>query len=1345
MKKAKLLILLFAILIPYFSNARDIYFKHISTLDGLSQLSTISIWQDGLGNMWFGNDVLNKYDGNSIKIYRLSEYIQGIQDINIKKICGNKQSMYVLASTEIIAYDALADQFIQLGLEAECIYYKDNKLYFGQKNKVYVYDPEIKKAELLVSLASESMLIRDILPLDNEKIWIGTTEGLFLKERETQIKDIISKEYISCLFQDSHKNIWIGTLNNGIRIINAETNKISVFNESTPLSPQCRLYNNRIRCINEDDKQNIWIGTYGGITLCIFDNHLTAPYQYNSSSLIHSEYDTFTLRHNSIYSIYKDSQGTMWIGSYYGGVNYFNPSIELYTYYPTSQINKSMLNGFIIGNMIEDNNENLYIATEEGGINKLNRHTGSIKRFDKESGFLPNNTIKSIWFDKENNRLFAGAFNDGLFFKDPDTDYFKPIGENILTSTRQKIISQILPYNEKYILILTQDGVFQLDRKSLALKEFSDVPDLNYKNYSIIQNIHITSDSILWVSSVKEGIFCINLKTKKRITFDKLDIDTNQQVGIIKILSDLDGNIYLLAKSGLFIYNNISKTFRSVNKGKNALLLSNAYYNMALTPSGKIIITSDKGVTLYDPAENKSEHLPFAKVLPLSSINSNCGLYVSSSDNNIFIGAVGGMLFLQEKHIMEMSATDNYPYQLFFSTLSINNESIDPVSHPDIIKNNIAYTSSLKLNHNQNNISISFASPDFMHANSIVYEYILEGLDQQWTTTTDKLIRYTSLAPGNYQLKVREADNKHHQISLNIEITPPFYMSIWAYIIYAILIISLLIYIVSFMQRNALLRASLQLEHREKVRMEEMNQMKLNFFTNISHEFRTPLTLITSQIDLTLGNMNLSPSVKNKILKIKKHTKEMLILIDELMHFNKLEQGTFPLKVSKQDITAFLNDIFLSFKEYAQIKNITYNFEHTNEEIEVWFDTLQLKKVIYNILSNAFKFTDNDGTIILKLKQKKDCVLVSVIDNGIGIKESELEKIFERFYQTNHDATVQWMAGMGIGLALSKSIMNMHHGDIQVESVAGEQTVFTIKLLLGDKHFRDEQKGDWSLDETMYMTESIDLNPDSEVQEEIITLDNDDSKPRILIIEDNEELLQLLTQALNINYNILYADNGEEGLKKAIEYRPNLIISDVMIPRLSGLEICKRIKSLKGTSHIPIILLTARSSEKEQIEGLQCGADDYIIKPFNLDILLIKCNNLIKSRKELQLKISTVSDTEIEKSKLATNTIDQKFLDEAINVVEKHISNSKFDSNIWAKELSIGRSKLFHKIKEITGSTPNEYLIIIRMEKAATLLKNKPNMTIAEIAYEVGFSTPGYFSKCFKDQFGITPLQYRNS
>lgn len=558
---------------------------------------------------------------------------------------------------------------------------------------------------------------------------------------------------------------------------------------------------------------------------------------------------------------------------------------------------------------------------------------------------------------------------------------------------------------------------------------------------------------------------------------------------------------------------------------------------------------------------------------------------------------------------------------LNFDKLFIFNEEIAPGDESGILTEILAKTSDIFLSYQQNNVTVEFATFNYNSDRNRLFEYYLDGFDKVWTQTSGTTVTYTNLPPGDYTLKVRSMENKESlkdAICLNIHVSAPFYATIWAYLFYVLCLTALMVAFVRFKTRQAALRSSLEFERKEKERIEELNQVKLRFFTNISHEFRTPLTLILGQIEV-LMQMDLGTTIYNRIQRIYKNAWHMRNLISELLDFRKQEQGYLKLRVEEQNLVTFTRQIYMCFYEYAQ-KEITYRFDSVEETISVWFDPIQLQKVIFNLLSNAFKYTSNKGNITVEVRKVASQAVVSVCDTGIGIPVEHISKIFDRFYQTdNASSSSSFTLGTGIGLALAKGIMNMHHGKIEVESTVGEGTKFILSLPLGNRHFSDEEMAVTEGRESLIIPEASVSSYGQLMAEEIKepesqkNMDEED-KPTILLVDDNTELLSMLEDIFLPMYNVYTACNGREGLEMAQQIQPDLIVSDVIMPEMSGKDLCYKIKTNVELSHISVVLLTAQTSVEYVVEGLMFGADDYITKPFNIKVLVARCNNLIKTR-----------------------------------------------------------------------------------------------------------------------------------
>lgn len=665
------------------------------------------------------------------------------------------------------------------------------------------------------------------------------------------------------------------------------------------------------------------------------------------------------------------------------------------------------------------------------------------------------------------------------------------------------------------------------------------------------------------------------------------------------------------------------------------------------------------------------------------------------------------------------------------------------------------YTQKLKLSHNQNNLILSFALPDYeQQLSQKQFQYKLDGFDKKWIKTSQTEVHYTNLDPGTYTLRVAAINNSSNQsgditdkeISMQLTISAPWYATWWAFLLYIISFIGCLYYFISSRIAKRTLALSLEKERFEKQQIEQLNQEKLVFFTNVSHEFRTPLTLIISHIDIILQKSSLNPSIYNQILKIRKNAQQMSNLISELLEFRKLEQNHKTLQISQQDITPFLKEIYFSFVDYAHLRNIHYDFQLSETPTLCWFDSQLLEKVFFNLLSNAFKYTPDNGNIIISGRTTDNEVEISISDTGSGIAKNDVSQIFARFFQANNQKPGEYSSpGTGIGLALSKTIVEKHHGTITVDSTLGKGSTFTVRLPRNADVFQADKNIQLSnqQQESSIVPGSLDVLPETDtyLTESVHTENAEEKTHTVLLLEDNEELLQLLTELFSPFYEVICATNGEEGLKQVYEHKIDLIISDIMMPKMSGTEMCLQIKNNIDYCHIPLILLTALNSTEQNIEGLNRGADDYITKPFHAQLLLARANNLIRSRLLMQHQFDKKPISEIDLT--CINPLDKDILKRTAESIEQHIDDTEYDIPVLCKEVGIGRSLLYTKFKALTGMTPNNFILNYRLKHAAALLQQYPDIPIAEVSDRCGFSSPVYFSRCFKNQYGCTPQNYR--
>ncbi|MFD1629847.1 hybrid sensor histidine kinase/response regulator transcription factor [Pseudopedobacter beijingensis] len=1300
--------------------AQSLLFEHLTVKDGLSQSTVNSIYQDESGMMWIGTkDGLNKYNGNEFEVFKpVKGDTTGLFGNNIQTVCGDRKGhLFVQCLWGLIDYDLKSQEFKTVTSKGiVTISYGLNHLWAGKENSIWIYDQKTASLKLHYSFGAETS-ITAVHEVYNGNLIIGTTKGLLLLDKNKKIKTLIADIEVVCLFSDSKKNLWIGSLNDGLYKINSNA---EITNYRHDKSDPTSITANFVRAVCEDNLGNYWIGTSNGLNKLVSGTEQFISFKH-LANVSHS------LGSSSIWDIKKDQQGTLWIGTYFGGVDILNPEFSFYKYYNTGT---DGLSSSVIGHMTEDKDGNVWICTEGGGLNFLNIQTGQISSYQSSSlpQSISSNILKAIWYDRDNDCLWIGTHLGGLNKFDIKTKSFKRYSA---TYAGLKSIRSLVHYQNKFYLG-TKSGIFVFDR---AKETF--YPILQDSSASLthkqIWNIMIDRNGNLWFST-SVAVFKYNLekgtlKAYTHISKNTSGISQNYQQTFFQ---DQKGRIWLgSAGSGLSLYNSKSDTFTSFNTG-NSEIIDDYILDITESKMGYLLIATNKGLSRFDIDNKKFYNYYNGNIFPFTAINER-GLFVSKK-GNLFIGGINGMVELNEEDLDFV----NKPYTIGFSDLWVNNQRVLPFDKTGILDKSISYTDTITLNQNHTSVQLSFFTSNYIKILKEEVLYKLEGFDKEWIHANNRnIITYTNLSPGTYHLRIKGKSPNAKEALLSIVVKPAFYKTWLAYVIYFLIFSGICYAILSSYISKTKLQASLKYSHKEKQKIQELNDAKLRFFTNISHEFRTPITLIMSQAELIFQTENISKSVFQKLKSISSNATKMHRLIGELMDFSKQEQGFLKLKVSPLDITSFIENICAQFKEYAYSKEINLYFEETSP-IFIWFDPAQLEKVFYNLIHNALKYTPAKGVISVRIEQTAEQVYIFVKDTGIGMDDDVSAKVFDVFYQADVKDDISG-TGTGIGLSLAKGIVEAHHGSITVASVPNEGSEFKIALLKGEDHFTAPQK---QLQEVMLTENTNDFSEETQRQaQEDTPVVVSSKKASILIVEDNKELLDVLVSIFKPIYTVNTAPNGREGLEKIMDIQPDIVLSDVMMPEMSGTELCHQIKTNVTTCHIPVILLTARTSEEHTLEGLQLGADDYITKPFNAKLLIAKCHNLINNRRLLQAKFS--KSTSAETSLIATNPYDEQLLQKAIEIIENNINNPQLDVNFFAQEMNLGRTNLFAKIKGITGQTPNEFILNIRLKKSLIMLKENPNLTISEIAYQTGFNEPAYFIKCFKKTFGLTPTQYR--
>lgn len=1328
-----------ACLVSMALQAQNITFNHLTTDDGLSQFSINSLYLDENGILWIGTrEGLNRYDGDGIQTYKYRKNDPNSLFCNtVLYLTGNRDGKIYLLCTEGISEFNLSTQKFTTLLQGNVssIYYNKG-LFIGKNNQIYRYNERAASFEPYYQLDGEN---RDVFCMyqDKDKFWMGTTgNGVYCLNLDSKkLTHPIQNGNITNIYQDSEGELWVGSWEEGLFRVKGNGEIINFKNDSR--NPHS-ISSNFVRACHEDDLGAIWIGTFNGLN------------RYDKSTGVFQRYtaedpQSDGLTHSSIWCIVKDKQGTLWMGTYFGGVNYFNPEYEIYTRYTYSPIEAQGLSNPIVGRTIEDKDGNLWIGTEGGGLNFYNRRTHEFKRFrpGNHPNSISHNNIKALYYDATKDIIWIGTHLGGLDRLDIRSGGFTHyrMDANNPETLPSDIIRDITPYQND-LIVATQNGVCLFNpAKGKCQQLFQDTQE--GRRIKMVADVTFDNTGTLWIGVTGEGVFSYRFDTQKLTNYrhDPANLHSISNNNVNNIMQDSKGNLWFSTSgSGLDLYHPSTHDFENFDQIKNGLI-SDCIYEAEESPtSGNLLLITNQGFSIFNQQGGRFRNYSIENGFPFTAVNENA--LCITRDGEIFLGGTQGMISFHEK---KLNFTPK-PYKIILSHLIVNGTEIKVGDETGILRQSLYRTPEITLHADQSMFSVEFSTSNYVAANKDDIVYKLEGFSDDWNSTRGlHTITYTNLNAGIYNLLIKPEGKDESfcpQAHLTIRVLPPYYKTPLAYLLYLIVTGALLWYLVRAYKSRIKLRESLKYEQKHIRDVEALNQSKLRFFTNISHEFRTPLTLIVAQVETLLQSHNFTPVLYNKVLSIYKNSIQLRELITELLDFRKQEQGHMKIRVSPHNLVDFLYENYLLFLEYAATKQTSFYFEKETDSLEVWYDQKQMQKVINNLFSNAIKHTKEGDSITLSIREGDGGVIIRVTDTGSGIATGKLDKIFDRFFQVDPiDSTDASDTGTGIGLALTKGIIELHHGTIRVESESGKGSSFIVILRLGKAHFKEEEINHHadSIQQIEILKPGTDALLKAELEENVPNKRLPDAK--ILIVEDNLSICGMLADIFKPFYEVLTAADGEEGLALVRSEMPSIVVSDVVMPKTSGTELCKRIKNDFKTCHIPVVLLTARTAVEQNIEGYRIGADDYITKPFNTNLLISRCNNLVNSRILLQEKFSKQPHAFAQM--LATNPIDKEILDRAMMVIEKHLDDTEFNVNVFAREMAMARTNLFTKLKAITGQTPNDFILTIRLKKGALMLRNNPELNITEISDRIGFSSSRYFSKCFKDVYRVSPLAYR--
>ncbi|MFD2587352.1 two-component regulator propeller domain-containing protein [Croceitalea marina] len=1364
----------------------NIYFDKITTDDGLSQNDVNSIYQDAQGFMWFGtHDGLNMYDGYDFTVYNPQNDVAGSINSNlIFKILGDEKGNLWVGTTGrgLNFFDRSTSTFTAFMHDEEDASTLDNDhisdLLIDTKNRLWVATSRgINLLDLNKPLDSvnfqkyhlenisfrlgwDGKIIYDIFEDSEKRIFVGGSGGLYQMARDENghiyFKLMnesfgLEEQTVTCINQDNLGRLIIGT-NQGFYIQEKRNGH----------SKLKKIAKGQFNSILIDKKGHIWAGSNQG--LLQFANSPLKDIPTLVNQFVYSPYDESSISKNIIKSLYTDNTGIIWVGTNGGGINKFDPERKKFT-----TIQKTMhpnsLSYDKIRAMYEDSKGTLWVGTEGGGLNMqvLSKDGISKKKFKNFQRVSKPFALTEIG-EPGNKKLLIGVEGSPGLYK-VDIEDSENITDNDIVPFHEvnQSVFAILEDKDKTLWIGTYGaGLQRWIKKDDGYKIdifMSNIGDAKSISSNIIRNIYEDVKGNIWIGT-GDGLCRLDLgeKNKNNPNFkvfknrkdDKNSLSHNY---ILSMYESEKGDFWVGTFGGglnKLTIQNKKVTFKSYSESNG--LPNNVIKGILEDSEGSLWLSTNQGISKFCPKEETFKNYDVNDGLQSNEFQELACL--KRANGQMLFGGVNGFNTFFPEDIEENS----FRAETIITNLSIFNKEInvgEKIGGRVLLNEPISNTDQIELKYRENNFSFAFAALHYAAPQKNQFAYMLEGFDEEWiTTTSDKrFATYTNLAPGSYTLKVKASNNDglwdDSPTALKIKVIPPIYRTNVAYAFYGLLILGLLWWFWRYTFIRTTEKHQLQLEHIEKEQSEELQRVKLEFFTNISHEFRTPLTLIKGPLEYLQKNAGSldQETVDEQHTLMHKNTNYLLRLVNQLLDFRKLNQGKMRLVVRNTDVISFIKEVVEPFQFLAHKKAIHLNINTKHRSLITWFDHEALEKIMNNLLSNAFKFTPENGHIVTSIHKEtineQNHLVLRVKDSGTGIEKDKLNDIFQRFYVEKDENQVN-PEGMGIGLSFTKDLIELHQGSIKVISEQGKGTEFIVILPM-NKDAYENVKGITCKESTdsdflvrSSETESFAIGLNDELADENLSKSRS-KQPVLLIVDDNADIRSFIKQSLKDSYTIYESENGKQGLETANEILPNIILSDVVMPMMDGIEFCNLIKTKEETSHIPVVMLTAKSSEESKLEGLKSGADDYLTKPFNMEMLKLKLANIVKQRNELRKRFNR--NIAIQPSEVTVTSTDEKFLSQAMEIVEKHMMNTDFNVEMMVKEMGLSRSNLYLKFKEITGLSSSEFIRNVRLKRAVQLFESS-DLSVKEIMYMTGFNTASYFSKCFKKQFGVIPSEY---
>lgn len=1306
--------------------------KHLGIEQGLSNNSVTCIYQDHNGFMWFGTyDGLNRYDGYEFKVFKKqpgdSNSLHYNRISTLTEDTGHKLWIGTLGGVSI--YDPVSSRFSTLNYQPanggakEKILSRINVIKADKHGNVFIATAstglimynDSNASTYQVSFNKKTDYDVSAIEIDEQNnIWLFIrNEGLCKYNIATKVITAVNNtiKTANCLKADNRGNIFIGT-DSSVDKLNVATNTLT----------QTSSTGYKVLQLTIQQNNNLWISTDGGGIFIINANNNTT-YSFNELS------KDISLSSSAVYDVYLDKHERIWIGTLRGGINVIDPQSNRFKTIRRDALSKNTLSNNFVSSFCEDENHNVWVGTDGGGLNYWNRVENtfvSYKHQHSDPRSIGGNLITSLLTDREK-ELWVSTWDGGVSRFNKQTKTFERF-KCFNTSTNKDEISVWKLYEDKQGVLwastFNPGALYYFDRNKQSFELFDE---------KLVEIIMITED--------RDGTFWVGDHTSL-IKIDKTAKNHKRyNIGsrVRTIYEDKAGRFWLGTEdAGLLLFNKVEGTF--VRYSEKEGLCSNAILNILEDKNGNLWISTFHGLSRFDPVLQK-----ITNYFQSDGLQSNQFLYNSAlalqSGEFLFGGIEGFNIFYPEK----ITVTDIVS-PVLISDVKLNNSTIQLYKNY-ITQQHADKIEEIKLPFDKASISLSFLIPEYTSPDKINYAYYLEGRDDDWIFTgKNRTVNFSGLREGKYTLKVKATNTDGiwgaPTQGLTIIVLPPWYRTWWAYLLYIAAVGSIIYVYIKYKVQKERLTYEVAWTKMKAEKEKELNEKKLHFFTNVSHEFRSPLTLIINPLKEVLYNPKQNSGV-NELGVVYRNAKRLLSLVDQLLLFQKADTEADKLTITRQNFSALCREVYICFSYLAHSKNISYEFICPNPSIELAVDREKMEIILFNLLSNALKFTPNGGEITFIVEENDDMVRLKITDTGCGIDEQAGQELFERFYQGNNKHAIS-QSGFGIGLYLVKQFVNAHKGEITYKSEINKGTQFEIVLKKGTAHLDGLYIHEEMEEQPMFLHELLGENiAMEEVEQTQIAKpewrDLFSDKKTILLVDDNIEIRQYLSQIFEEKFIVHEAENAETGWDIATQYLPDIIISDVIMGEMTGVEFCRKLKESPALKHIPVILLTASLSSDIKLNGLECGADDYITKPFEKDLLIARVANILKNRSTLQQYF--FDRITLQKSNTKVSGIHKEFLEKCITVVEKNIDNEEFTIKMLMKEMNLSHSGLYKKVKAISGESINAFIRLIRLRKAAVLLLST-DINISEAAFKVGMSDAKYFRQQFVKLFGMPPSEY---